>query len=105
MEGAFYKDALKIRHDVDVIIPESEDRQVIHDIIYKELVLGIINNESKKKYVEIINKLSEKGAEGVVLGCTEIPLLIKQEDVSIKVFDTTDIHSKAAARYAIEENK
>lgn len=101
MEGSFYKDVLKVRHDVDIIIPEGEDRQVIHDIIYKELVLGIINDESKKKYVEIINKLSEKGAEGVVLGCTEIPLLIKQEDVSIKVFDTTEIHSKAAARYAM----
>lgn len=104
MQGTFYKDVLKERQDVDVIIPEDVDRKLVHDIIYNELVLGTINNESKKKYIEIINKLSKKGAEGVILGCTEIPLLIKQEDVDIPVFDTTEIHSKAAVRYAIGDN-
>ncbi|WZL71971.1 aspartate/glutamate racemase family protein [Clostridiaceae bacterium 35-E11] len=105
MEGTFYQDILKERYDIDVIIPQAEDRKFIHDTIFNELVVGIINNESKKKYIKIINKLSEKGAEGVILGCTEIPLLIKQEDVSIPVFDTTKIHSEAAVRYAIGENK
>lgn len=101
MEGDFYRNVLRERHNVDVIIPEYEDRKLVHDIIYNELVLGIINDDSKEKYIEIINKLSERGAEGIILGCTEIPLIIKQEDIAIPVFDTTEIHSKAAVRYAI----
>jgi len=101
MEGTFYKNVLKDRHDIDVIIPNEEDRQVIHNIIYTELILGNIRPESHKAYVEIIEKLANQGAEGVILGCTEIPLLVKSGDTSIPVFDTTDIHSKAAVHYAI----
>lgn len=103
MEGDFYKDILKENHGIEVIIPTEMDRQIIHDIIYEELVVGIINPESKLKYAEIIEKLAYNGAEGVILGCTEIPLLIKQQDVSIPVFDTTDIHSKAAVKFALED--
>ena len=101
MEGTFYQDILKEKYDVEIMIPEEADRKRVHDIIYHELVLGIINNESRKEYIRIIQGLSERGAEGVVLGCTEIPLLIKQADVSIPVFDTTEIHSKAAVQYAL----
>jgi len=102
MEGAFYKDVLEDVHGIEVVIPNENDRQIVHDIIYNELVVGVISQESKKKYAEIIEKLALDGAEGVILGCTEIPLLIKQEDVSIPVFDTTEIHSKAAVKFAIE---
>lgn len=102
MEGSFYKKVLKDKHDIDVVIPNDEDREVIHNIIYNELVRGIIKDDSRQKYIKIIDKLMDKGAEGVVLGCTEIPLLIKQKDVSIPIFNTTEIHSKAAVRYAID---
>jgi aspartate racemase len=102
MEGSFYKKVLKDKHDIDVVIPNDEDREVIHNIIYNELVRGIIKDDSRQKYIKIIDKLVDKGAEGVVLGCTEIPLLIKQKDVSISIFNTTEIHSKAAVRYAID---
>ncbi len=102
MEGTFYRDVLKERHGIETIIPEDKDRDRIHEIIYRELVLGIINDNSRREYIDIINRLANRGAEGIVLGCTEIPLLIKQEDVDIPVFDTTEIHSKAAARYALE---
>jgi len=103
MEGAFYKDVLKDVHGIEVIIPNESERQIVHDIIYDELVVGIISQESKKRYAAIIEKMAMDGAEGVVLGCTEIPLLIKQEDVSIPVFDTVEIHSKAAVKFAIGE--
>lgn len=102
MEGTFYRDVLKERHDIEAIIPEDKDRDRIHEVIYRELVLGIINDNSRKEYIDIINRLANRGAEGIVLGCTEIPLLIKQEDVDIPVFDTTEIHSRAAVRYALE---
>ncbi len=104
MEGDFYKSILEENHGIEVIIPTESDRQIIHDIIYKELVVGIINPESKLNYTEIIEKLALDGAEGVILGCTEIPLLIKQQDVSIPVFDTTDIHSKAAVEFALKDH-
>lgn len=100
MEAPFYKERLE-KKGIDVVIPNEEDRQIIHDIIYNELIIGIIKPESKKSYITIINKMIEKGITGVVLGCTEIPMLIKQTDLNIEVFDTTDIHARAAVDYAI----
>lgn len=101
MEQDFYKKVLKDRFNTDVIIPEEADREVVHKIIYEELCKGILKDTSREKYKEIINKLQAKGAEGVVLGCTEIPLLIKQKDVSVPIFDTTTIHGIAAVEFAI----
>ena len=101
MEGTFYKDRLKENHNIEVIIPDEEDRVIAHEIIYNELVVGKITDSSRKKYIEIIEKLAQKGAEGVILGCTEIPLLIKQSDVKVPVFDTTTIHAKAAVKASI----
>jgi aspartate racemase len=92
---------LKERFNIDVVIPDKQDREIIHEVIYTELCKGIIAENSKIKYKEIINKLVLNGAEGVVLGCTEIPLLIKQKDVTIPIFDTTAIHAIAAAEFAI----
>jgi aspartate racemase len=101
MQKDFYKKVLKDKYNIQTIIPNEEDMQIIHDIIYNELVIGKITHESKTKYINIIEKLAKDGAEGVVLGCTEIPLLIKQDDVSIPIFDTTEIHSKYCVEQAL----
>ena len=99
MEKDFFIDILT-SFGIEAIIPEQEDRNEIHRVIYSELSAGKIIESSKESYISIINKLIKKGAEGVILGCTEIPLLISQEDVSIPVFDTTRIHANAAYDYA-----
>ncbi|WP_298238341.1 aspartate/glutamate racemase family protein [uncultured Algibacter sp.] len=95
MEKDFYKDVLK-SFDIEVVIPNEKDRLLVHNTIYNELSKGILKKESKELYLKIINSLILDGAEGVVLGCTEIPLLIKQEDVGVPVFDTTTIHATKA---------
>lgn len=101
MEQDFYKGRLVDRYDIDVIVPNSSDRDIVHSIIYEELVLGEIKTKSKEDYIKIIKKMEMDGAQGVILGCTEIPLLIKQEDVSIPVYDTTEIHARSAILEAI----
>ena len=103
MEGSFYRDLLKDKYKIEVIIPEENERQAVHKIIYEELCKGNINETSKELYKRIINNLSLKGAEGVILGCTEIPLLIKQEDVAVPVFNTTEIHAVSAVDFALED--
>ena len=100
MTQEFYKNKL-IDAGIEVVIPDSEGVEVVNNIIYNELCLGIISEESKKKYIDIIGELENKGAQGVILGCTEIGLLIQQADVTLPVFDTTFIHAKKAAMYAI----
>ncbi len=100
MEEDFFK--LKLAEKgIETIIPDEADRNFIHESIFNELAKDIINPDTKKRYLSIIDKLVSKGAEGVILGCTEIPLLIKQDDVSIPAFDTTLIHSKAAVEFAL----
>ncbi|MDF2885349.1 MAG: aspartate racemase [Clostridiaceae bacterium] len=101
MEQDFYKKVLKDNFNIDVIIPNREEREIIHKVIYDELCKGIINEESKAKYIKIINNLVLNGAEGIILGCTEIPLLIKQEDIEVTIFDTTKLHSIAAVEFAL----
>jgi aspartate racemase len=103
MEDDFYKGRLSSKHGIEVIIPDEEGRQVIHDIIYEELCLGIIKLESKEKVKRIVEDLVSMGAEGIVLGCTELPLLIKQGDCSVPILDTTRIHAEAAVEYAIRD--
>lgn len=102
MEADFYKGRLIEKYGLEVIIPNSEDTQIVHDIIYNELCLGEIKEASKEQYKRIIKDLAKKGAEGVILGCTEIPMLIKQKDVEIPLFDTTKIHAEFAVDYAIK---
>ena len=87
---------------MDVVIPNDKDRELVHKIIYNELCLGNIKDASKKEYIRIIETLVQDGAEGIILGCTEIPLLIKQEDVSVPIFDTTTIHAESAVLEAIK---
>lgn len=103
MERDFYKDRLK-KHGIEVIIPWEEEREIVHNTIYNELIDGLILDKSKTKFKKIINNLYARGAEGVVLGCTEIPLLIKDEDSPIPVFDTTNLHAREAVKFAIENN-
>lgn len=102
MEKDFYKSILN-EGDVEVIIPNEDERNVVHNIIYEELVQGVINDESREKFKTIISRLQREGAEGVVLGCTEIPLLISQDDVEIEVFDTTRIHAEKAVEMALKQ--
>ena len=102
MEKDFYKGRLTNKHGLEVIVPKKEDRQIIHQIIYQELCLGEIKSSSRDQYVKILNKLVDSGAEAVILGCTEIPLLVHQEDVNIPLFDTTNIHAETAVEYALK---
>lgn len=103
MEKDFYKEILTRDFEMKVMIPDKRDREIIHQIIYDELVHGKLLPESKEKYLEIIQKSVDQGAQGVILGCTEIPLLIKQEDLKIPVFDTTRIHAEKAVEWAMKE--
>lgn len=102
MEQEFYKDRIKEKFSIDVLTPDSDDRKVIHDIIYNELIQGDIKSESRQRYLEIIKKLKAAGAEAIVLGCTEIPLLLQQQHCEIPLFDTTAIHAAAAITAALE---
>ncbi|MCM2605693.1 aspartate/glutamate racemase family protein [Rossellomorea marisflavi] len=101
MEEEFYKGRLSSRHGLEVVVPDQEDRQLVHDIIYRELCLGKIVAASKMVYQQVIEKLIDKGCQGVILGCTEISLLIKQGDVAVPLFDTTALHAEAAVTYAL----
>jgi len=100
MEKTFYQDALANR-GIEVLVPGAEDRKRVNDVIYDELVAGQIRDASRKAFVEIIDGLARRGAEGVILGCTEIPLLVSEEEAGIPLFDTTVIHADAALRYAV----
>lgn len=102
MQEDFYKGRLIEKYWLNILIPNEIDMQFIHDTIYNELCLGKINESSKNKFIEIINQLKNDWAEAVILGCTEIPLLIKQEDVNIPLFDTTRIHAESAVEYALQ---
>lgn len=101
MEHDFYKGRLSRKYGLDVMIPSKEDRKVVHDIIYQELCLGEIVKTSKAKYLQIIDKLAKEGAEAVILGCTEIGMLVNQDDTGVPLFDTTVIHAEKAVEYAI----
>ncbi len=102
MTQDFYKNRLADR-EIEVLIPDTSDVETINTIIFEELCVGKINEESRKKLQQMIEKLKENGAEGVILGCTELGLLIQQSDASIPVFDTTVIHAKRVAQIAMED--
>ncbi|MFD1605980.1 aspartate/glutamate racemase family protein [Flavobacterium artemisiae] len=101
MELDFFKDKLTAK-GIETIIPISqEDKDFIHYTIFEELGRGIVTDETKKRYLEIANHLIQNGVEGIILGCTEIPLVIKAEDLSVAIFDTTLIHAKAAVAFQL----
>ena len=100
MEQDFYKGRLTADYNLDVLIPNHQDRQIIHKVIYQELCLGKINAESKTEYLRIIDSLAAQGAEVIILGCTEIGLLIQQQDTEVPLVDTTIIHAQKAVELA-----
>ena len=102
MEQDFYKNKL-IENGIEVLVPEEHERNAINDIIYKELCLGVISQDSKAMLLELVNKMSAAGAEGVILGCTEIGLLISQQDTKVPLYDTTLIHAREAALNAVRD--
>lgn len=103
MEKQFYSSILKEKYQIEVMIPKKADRDIVHTSIYKELVRGEFLPASRREFVRIIEDLHRNGAQGVILGCTEIPLLVKQNDVKIPVFDTTALHVDAAIKMALQD--
>ena len=102
MEQDFYKQRMRERHGIEAIVPDEADRDVVHKVIYEELCRGIVRDESREAYRKIIGRLVEQGAEGIILGCTEISMLISPEDSPVPVFDTTALHARKAAEHALE---
>lgn len=102
MEEDFYKGRLKRNFNIETIIPTEDERTVVNDIIYNELCLGVFNEDSRTAMKQIIHSLADRGAEGIILGCTEIPLLIEEKDSPVPIFNTTKIHSQAAVRLALQ---
>ena len=102
MEEEFYKGRLSQKYGLSVNIPNAQQREIVHRVIYDELVLGRIEQNSKEQYIDIIRHMIDQGAEGIILGCTEIGLLIHEQDSSVPLFDTTRIHAEAAVEYALQ---
>jgi aspartate racemase len=103
MEQDFLKKRFAEKHNIETIIPDQQSRDRIHSIIYGELVKGILNQSSRKEFIEIINSLLEKGAQGIILGCTEIGLLVTPKDTNAMLFDTTMIHATQAVEFALKD--
>jgi len=102
MEEDFYKGRLTDKFDIDVLVPGSDDMDIIHNVIYSELCLGRISENSRLKYLDIIDSLYERGAEAVILGCTEIALLVQQHHTTVPLYDTTEIHASFAVQQALQ---
>ncbi|WP_373185652.1 aspartate/glutamate racemase family protein [Halopseudomonas sp.] len=101
MEQAFYLDRIQ-EHGIQVVVPEQSGRDLVHSVIYEELCRGEIRPESRSEYLEVIASLADRGAQGVILGCTEIGLLVQAADTEVRLFDTTAIHAQQAVRFALE---
>ena len=101
MEEAFYRERLRERHGIDVITPEEADRARVHAIIYEELCLGRLLDTSRAELLAIVDRLAAQGAQGVVLGCTELPLLVQPAQCALPLFDTTELHARAAVEFAL----
>jgi aspartate racemase len=103
MEEDFYRGRLEALHGIQVLVPGEEDREVVHRVIYDELCLGVVQERSRAAYREVINRLAERGAEGIILGCTEIAMLVSPSDSRVPIFDTTGIHASSAVDFALSE--
>jgi len=101
MEQDFYVGRLRDQHRLDVLLPEAADRRIVHDVIYDELCVGVVAPESREEYRRIMRELAGRGAEGILLGCTEIDLLVTQDDSPVPVFDTTRLHAQRAVDLAL----
>ncbi|MGR5283835.1 aspartate/glutamate racemase family protein [Vibrio maritimus] len=105
MEQDFYKGRLEQQFGIDVLVPNNEQRKCVHDVIYQELVKGEVREASKQKYLQIVGDLAANGAQAIILGCTEIAMLIQQTDTIVPLYDTTQIHSDAAVSFAIDDEQ
>jgi len=103
MEEDFYKGRLTDKYTIEVVVPDSDDMDIIHKVIYSELCLGRVSERSRRRYLDIIDSLCDKGAEAVILGCTEIALLVQQKHTSVRLYDTTEIHARHAVQLAVQE--
>ncbi|WP_245650881.1 aspartate/glutamate racemase family protein [Thauera butanivorans] len=103
MEQAFYRGRLEERHGIEVLIPEQNDIDVVHRVIYEELCLGRVEDASRKAYQGVMARLVERGAQGIILGCTEISMLVGAQDAAVPLFDTTAIHAGAAVAEALDD--
>ncbi|WMJ69905.1 aspartate/glutamate racemase family protein [Stenotrophomonas sp. 24(2023)] len=103
MEQDFYRGRLERTHGLDVLVPDEDDRRTVHRIIYEELITGVVRDASRQAYVEVIQRLVARGAQGIILGCTEIMLLIGQQDSPVPLFDTTTLHALAAIDAALDD--
>lgn len=103
MQQAFYKDRLSDKFGIQVIVPDPPDQDLVHEVIYGELCLGAIKEESRSGYLHIIDKLHQRGAEAIILGCTEIALLVQQEHTAVPLYDTTEIHARHAVNFALAD--
>jgi aspartate racemase len=103
MEQPFYRDRLRDRHGIEVLVPDVADREIVHRVIYDELCLGKVIDSSRSEFRRIIARLAGDGAQGIILGCTEISMLVGPPDSPVPVFDTTDIHARKAAEWALGE--
>ncbi|MBU2225184.1 MAG: amino acid racemase, partial [Gammaproteobacteria bacterium] len=101
MEQDFYKQRLQDRYQLQVLTPDEDDRRLVHDIIYQQLCHGIIREDSRQAYQRIMQQLVVRGAQAIILGCTEISLLVSAKDAQVMLFDTTQIHAQAAAQWAL----
>ncbi|UTM56098.1 aspartate/glutamate racemase family protein [Photobacterium sp. CCB-ST2H9] len=104
MAQDFYKGRLTEKFGIQVIVPDADEQDVIHDVIYNELCQGIISEQSKIQYLDIINQLHARGAEAVILGCTEISLLVQQSDTKVTLYDTTEIHANQGVEFALSDS-
>ena len=102
MEEDFYKGRLEKQFGLTVLVPGESDRQIVHRVIYEELVVGIIDENSREQYRGVVERLIRAGVEGIILGCTEIGMLVKQADSRVPLFDTTQIHAEAAVEFALK---
>ena len=103
MEEDFYKRRIAENFGIEVLIPDAQERELLHRVIYKELCLGIIQEQSRQQFLDIINRLGAQGAQAVILGCTEIAMLVQQGDTPVPLYDTTTIHAQAAVEFALQD--
>ena len=104
MEQNFYKGRLVNNHGLEVLVPNQHDRSIVHDVIDQELCAGQVIPKSKQEFVRIVSSWANQGAEGIILGCTEIGLLLNQQDTEVRLFDTTLIHAQAAVERALKQS-
>ncbi len=100
MQQDFYKGRLQEQHGINVVVPREQDQTIVHNIIYQELVQGVVTDESREKYIRIINQLHQQGCQGVILGCTEIAMLVQQDHTSVPLYDTTQIHAEQVVSFS-----